>query len=493
MVAAMLVLIGLATAAPARAGTYLMRSCNVPGERPASQGQWQWSFGGSFAALYKCPSGGGFGLTAGPSLPAGETGELYLVSRPSILIRRVRLWLVANLNSAPGTLAVLVAAGNQAPARILSTPGGDTLTTPYDSALLAPGTLMYHLYYGCADGCAPSPANALEVLGAEVTLEEHNPPTVAIDGRELLTVAPQSGLRSVSFTTNDAESGVARVSAVIGTTVVGTADFLDECEFAAFAACPQARSGSVAFDTRQLPDGLYPVSLRVTDAAGNYQTALAPTAIQVSNGAAGGNGATPELLRNARLTASFAANRRASLTVGYGHRIRIGGRLRAERGSPIRDAQLAVSVRPNSGGGPVRNEHVITSEDGTFSYAVARGPSRSLRFTYGGVSKRLTLHVTASATSRIGLSGTLVHYRGRVLSKPLPPKGKLVEIQGRAPGAGWTTFARRRTARAGSFSGTYRLRVRRPGVRLQFRVLVPGEARYPFVAHAGRAVSRTVR
>jgi hypothetical protein len=102
------------------------------------------------------------------------------------------------------------------------------------------------------------------------------------------------------------------------------------------------------------------------------------------------------------------------------------------------------------------------------------------------------LRVRASASLRVALKGIVVRYRGRVLSKPLPRRGKLVEIQGRAPGAGWKTFATRRADRRGGFAGTYRLRIRRPGVRLQFRVRVPAENGYPFVAHAGRAVTRIV-
>jgi hypothetical protein len=142
---------------------------------------------------------------------------------------------------------------------------------------------------------------------------------------------------------------------------------------------------------------------------------------------------------------------------------------------------------------------LTTGPDGVFEYTVPRGPSRRLTFTYRRtvgdatpVVQQLKLRVQASATLHVALKGVQVRYRGRVLSKPLPRRGKLVEIQGRAPGAAWKTFATRRATRRGEFSGTYRLRVHRPGVRLQFRVHVPSEAGYPYVAHTGAAQTHVV-
>ena len=298
------------------------------------------------------------------------------------------------------------------------------------------------------------------------------------------------------------KSGIARISAVIGSTVVGTADFAAECEHADFAACPQTRSGSIAVDTRKVPNGTHPLALRVIDAAGNEQAVQALTVVQVDNGPGGGasrldgSGA-----QNIRLSASFASNRRSSLTVRYGSRVIIRGRLTRSSGEPIGDARVEVEERPTSVNARVRQSDLTTAPDGTFTYAIPRrATSRSLKFKYrvdpndnNVVVRRLKLRVKASSTLRVSLHGILVRYRGRVLTRPLPRAGKRVEIQGRAPGGGWKTFAQRRTNRHGYFSGTYRLRVYRPGVHLQFRVRVPSESGYSFVGHAGRPVMRIVR
>jgi hypothetical protein len=342
-------------------------------------------------------------------------------------------------------------------------------------------------------GCNPSSLNVLDVRGAEVTYEENALPKGSIDGGELLTEGSQAGVRSLVFSASDAESGVAKVSVLIGKTVVATSDFAAECTYAAQAACPPARTASIAVDTRKVPDGTYPVSLRVTDAAGNEQTVPSSAAIRVANATL--DSTTGPVVGDARLTAAFSRNRRSHLTVGYGRRVVVRGRLSGVAGAPIGGARIDVEERPTRGGQAVVSA-ATTGADGAFSYTIGRGPSRTVRLSFAGAvgaAKELKLRVRSSATLRVRLAGIVVRYRGKVLSKPLPGRGKLVEIQGRAPGAGWKTFARRRSSGRGSFAGTYRLRIHRPGVRLQFRVRIPAESGYPFVAHAGRPVSRIVR
>ena len=89
--------------------------------------------------------------------------------------------------------------------------------------------------------------------------------------------------------------------------------------------------------------------------------------------------------------------------------------------------------------------------------------------------------MAAASTPEGGtLHGTLVRFSGRVLSRPLPAAGKRVILQGKAPGYEWAPFATMRTDRRGRFAGSYRLSVRRPGVRLQIRVRVPAERGYPY-------------
>ncbi|HEV2752609.1 MAG TPA: hypothetical protein VGV36_02100, partial [Solirubrobacteraceae bacterium] len=47
----------------AQAGTYVMRSCNVPGQPPAPAGPWTWQNTSGTTNFDDCAVGGNFGLT----------------------------------------------------------------------------------------------------------------------------------------------------------------------------------------------------------------------------------------------------------------------------------------------------------------------------------------------------------------------------------------------------------------------------------------------
>ena len=501
--------VGLGLPDIANAGTYVMRSCNVPSQARTTAGPWHVNVGGGTFANDDCAIGGGFGLNAGPMAP-GATSVVVLESGTAIAIRRVKLWLVARLAGTGSSIFAALQYGNGATATpaigLFGPPGGETLSSPYVSPLLPSDTALFQLVLTCsADagvGCTPNTTNVLDVRGAEVTLEENVPPTGAITGGELMSGGAQSGVRALAYTANDLQSGVTRIAAIVGRTEVGTVDFSSGCAFADLAACVRARNGSIPVDTRKVADGIYPVSLRVTDAAGNEQTVQASSAIQVVNGLTASTGALADsgTPGEALLTAAFAANRRSTLTVGYGRGAAIRGRLVGAGGRGIVGASVSVEQRPTPGGAQLVRSTLTTGQDGAFVLRVPRNASsRIVTFEYRAdpanppVSQRLRLRVKASASLRVTLDGIVVRYRGQVRSKPVPRNGKIVEIQGRAPGAAWKTFARRRTDRRGDFTGTYRLRVHRPGVRLQFRVRIPVDSGYPFVAHTGRPVTRIVR
>jgi hypothetical protein len=492
------VALALAMADTARAGQYVMRTCNVPAAERTTVGPWHLNAmtAGTFY-VDDCAGGGGFGFNAG-TIPWGTPTGMTLETPPAIFIRRIRLWMVVRLRSTGDQLFAVVESGGpsgSAPVGLFGDPGGSTLADPYVSPVLPADTTVYHVLVNCVGGamvgCTAVDSNVLDIHGIEATLEEGLAPTGSIDGGELLAGGPQAGVRALTYSAKDLQSGVASVSALLGTVVVGAADFTGECAHADFAACPQVRNGVLSVDTRKVADGIYPVTLRVRDAAGNEQTVVSPTAIQVANGAgsAVGQGGTTA----GRLIASFTANHRVKLTVGYGRRVRIRGRLLGPSNEPIGGAIVQAGENPASALASPRSGSVTTAPDGSFSYTTGPGTSRTIVLTYGGASIQLRLRVKASATLEVSLRGITVRYGGRVLSRPLPKRGKLVEIEGRAPGAGWKTFAKRRTDRRGRYAGTYRLRIHRPGVRLQFRVRVPAERGYPFVAHAGRALGRIVR
>lgn len=501
-----IVAVGLTSNAPASAGTYVVRSCNVPGYAPTSAALWKWQQAGYTAAFNDCAVGGGFGLDA-LWLTKSTVSEV-LVARPTsgpksaIRIRRARLWLVARLEGSGSTMYVTTrtnsAAGGVEQTVLFGKPGGDTLSSPYETPLLPEDTTRFRVVLACSvnapDDCHPGHTRQLEIKAAQVTLAEDVAPAVKLRSGTLTSGGPQTGLRSVGYAVGDQESGVAKVEGLLGDTVVGLRSLASACSYAEFNACPAGDNDELVVDTRGVPDGTYSFRLRVTDAAGNRIAEQAPNPIVVSNGEI----ASSKL----RLVARFVKPNGSTVTAKYGRRLAIRGRLTDSTGHVLGHAQVGAIERRALTGATMRTRLLRTDAKGKFAYKVrARGPSRSIAFEASaqvdGVSafvrRTLKLRVRAASTLAVSLKGVRVRYSGRIASRPVPAAGKLIVMQGRVPGGTWQTFATRRSNRRGHFAGNYRLRVHRPGVTLQFRVRVPSEASYPYVAGYGPTVTKRVR
>ncbi len=218
-----------------------MRSCNVPGERGVPVGPWRWQTSANTFANDECARGGGFGINAGTMNP-GDAAGVVLETGGVIAIRRVRLWMVARLRSTGSAMFAATSSGTSTsatPADLFGPPGGATLTTPYESPMLSADTSIYIVFVSCSgntgEACTPLDTNILDVRGVEVTLEENKAPSALVEGGDLLAEGPRSGVRTLAFKVSDPESGVLRVSAIIGKTVVGTTDYSGSCEL----LCPR--------------------------------------------------------------------------------------------------------------------------------------------------------------------------------------------------------------------------------------------------------------
>lgn len=495
----------------AQAGTYIMRSCNVPGAPSTSVGPWTWA--DTSAEIYandECANGGGFGLNAG-TISVGNNASVHLgITREgplaAVTIRRFRLWMIARLGGSGGPMIVSYSAGSTSHVMrddLFASPGGSTLTVPFVSPELFPDTHILYVHLLCATApCAPSSSYPLEIRGAEVTLHEAAPPTAAVDGGPLLDGHPQSGVRGLSFTASDGQSGVAEVSALLGSTVVAAQDFRRECAYAGLAACPVSREGSLLVDTRTIDDGTYPLSIRVTDAAGNSQTIPSATITIANGGSLGRPSNGTSATEDVRLSASFVGRRGSRATLRYHQKATIRGRLTSASGVPIGQAEVEVVETPIGLPNRTKTRMTTTATDGRFRYTVrSRGMSRNVNVRYHPVvdgekvaaARLLSVRVAAAGTLHVTLRGVRVSYNGRILSAPVPRRGLRLYVEGRAVGGQWTRFAVRHTTSSGRFSGRYRLRVRRPGVRLQFRIRIPRQAGYPYATGVGRPVTRTVR
>ncbi len=145
---------------------------------------------------------------------------------------------------------------------------------------------------------------------------------------------------------------------------------------------------------------------------------------------------------------------------------------------------------------------VTTDSDGGFVYGVEARSSQQLRFVYEGtatilpVEDRATLLVKATSTFSVTpdhvLNGDSVTFSGRVRGRPLPAKGKLIELQVEYSTGEWQTF---RTIRSDATDGTWRkvyfFRRTCGLARYPLRVHLPSEAGYPL--EPGNSHELTVR
>ena len=184
-----------------------------------------------------------------------------------------------------------------------------------------------------------------------------------------------------------------------------------------------------------------PIRVATTMRAGFAQhearVADRPSRRQAPPRPASGDGAAAIGDRRARRDASRSAagSRIAAATASPAHTIQVFSRSLDER----RDAS-SPSVRTDGQGGS--------------RYTATGTMSRTLRFVFGGSplllpsQREVRLRVPAASSLRVDrrrvLNGQAVRFSGKVRSVPMPPSGKLVELQVRLSDR-WQTFRTRRT------------------------------------------------
>lgn len=505
--------LGAVATEPARAGTYVMWNCDVPGHRNSPLHPWKASVLSTTPVSIHdgCDTGEGvaFSVRENQQLNAGDAAALF-IERPAspagdIDFVKVVLWYAARL-SGSGSQINFVTAYVHPPDGITwgvssFPPGSENLVAEQQ---LAADTVHYDLILRCglpgqqsSEPCIGASRVPLLIRGMEVTLREDEPPVIVARTGSLIEAKPQSGLRTLTYAASDSGSGLSRVDVLLDERVVASRDLTPSCRHADFAVCPTSDDETLEIDTRAVPNGSYDLALRVRDAAGNERVVHGERSIDVAN-------ASPvesSSLIPYAIVAKFTGSTRSKLTVPYGRGVSVRGRL-TQGSQPVgAGIPLEVMERPDRRGAVERSTRTVkTKADGSFSIGLATSrPSRVVRLAYrpsaGGhvVSQPLKLRVRAASRVRASLRGRVVHFSGRVLSGPIPKRGKRLQLEGRSPGSAWTPFKNLRTDTTGRFSGTYRLRVRRPGVVLKIRAMVPNESGYGYLSSRSRAVTLRVR
>jgi hypothetical protein len=261
-----------------------------------------------------------------------------------------------------------------------------------------------------------------------------------------------------------------------------------------------------------LPRGIYELRARAVDAAGNERSTDRLS-----------DGTKAEVALPLRLTTTLRVGHRVRVKARgsrgkrryriklverpqtrFGRTIPLTGRLTSPGNNPLAGVDVQIYEQTKLAAAPWRLIATVrTSRTGHFIFRALRGPSRTLRFRYGGSdtirgqSAQVRLGVRAAATMRASrhlvVNGDDVRFHGRLLGRPLPNPGKLIELQAFARGR-WLTFRTvRANPRTGRWSYTYRFSATRGNVRYRFRARVPRDASYPYESGVSRQVEVRVR
>jgi hypothetical protein len=261
----------------------------------------------------------------------------------------------------------------------------------------------------------------------------------------------------------------------------------------AWQALPAAREGQrlVAYvDDERFRSGGFEFRAHARDRAGNERSTdrrldgarasidlPARFATRLSVGKRRGKGRRMRLVSRSRLR--------------HGRSLRLHGRLTNADGQPIDGATVEVSSdSPGDAVGLVPVGQARTDRSGRFTYMVRATRNKVLRFRYSG-SRRIraaasdfALSVPAAssitATPRRLRNGQTVRLSGRVQTRPLPPAGKLIEVQAYFRGR-FRTFSTTRAGTNGRWRFNYRFGGTRGRVPYRLRVRLPAEGGYPFV------------
>ena len=257
-----------------------------------------------------------------------------------------------------------------------------------------------------------------------------------------------------------------------------------------------------ALATAQIPDGSLPkgtyrLRAKVWDHAGN-------TGYITQDAADSGASVTLPLRELTELTAVFSAGRSRvaasasasavprTLSLKFGKRSKIAGRLVTAGGVPVRHAVITISQKLNGGPATKLLARIRTNTNGGFTYKLAAGPSRTVLVTYGGssalrsASKETTVRVTGRVTlagPRTLAAGERARLSGRVLGGHVPRAGLLIQLWYSSAGGhgGWQPFEHAVHSHAnGRWTLTFPVSGAARGRDYAFKAVVAAQGGWPY-------------
>ncbi len=443
-------LLALWMAASAHAGTYAIN--DRPSAPTSANDSGPWTvFSSPQADKGSCSGGPGdwIGPLSGSMSPNSLDGVSVTVpSGSGITIHEAKIWWWVPKSSS-GADVFPLASANGAVVNQANTQNG-----PYDRSInpddwtLPSTTTSFVLANYCSSDDGPNGCNFgsgenpnLKLFGAHLTLADNNLPSGTVTGGALAGNGPITGTQSLAFTAADTDTGVRSVQLLVDGQVLAQKDYLAQCPYTNFVACPSSRSDTISWNTAGVSDGPHELALQITDAATNTvivddHTITVGSASNASNGTSGANGSGGTTGANGT-NGTNGSNGETALTVNV--------------------------TAPASSQGSV--------------------------LLGSGVKWGVSLKVAPRRVRR----GTKIRLTGAVVTSPRPGSGKLIYLQARSVGSAWrgkgrkrhritaygkwVTFQAFRARSNGTFSSVYKFKLGGHHT-YQFQAVAPAEGQY---------------
>ena len=385
----------------------------------------------------------------------------------------------------------------------------------------------------CVDRNSSTPMARAIVKAFEARLRDSSAPVSSDVTGPLASNPVHTGQESLSYNASDTGAGVYRTVvelrreaasdwAPVDTQIVDRnggdcADAVpstpDPYEFVRRIPCKPQVGGSLALDTTKIPNGAHELRIALEDAAGNRSTLLGPMAFNVSNAAGGASGVenlgVPTNGVGASNSVRIVVDRstRKARKLRFGQKLKLVATIRNEQGAPVRGATVDVLQRIKLAGArfTVARTPLKAGNRGKIRWTVPAGASRQIRLAYRANLLNssyqsitdLPLEVSAATTLRRNKrsysNGQTIRFTGKVRSKPIPKGGVLIDLQAYKRGAGWVTFATKRSSQRGRWAIRYKLVATTATVRYRFRARVRQDSGYPYAAGKTKPMPVLVR
>jgi hypothetical protein len=277
-IAFLIALLVLVLACSARAGTYVINNgplAPVPNENP---GPWSvFSSPQNAKGVFSEAPNDYIGPRSGTMAPGTSDGVQASVPGGSAdTIREAKLWWSVPQEISGATTFAEIGAWDGSGTQIdeFATPH-EQLGIPADLLLPSQTTVLTLGDYcanddnaqGCVFGGGVNPN--LQLYGAQLTLADSALPSANVTGGTLTSASTLSGNQTLAYSASDSNSGVRLVKLLIDGLQVAENDYLVQCPYEDFLACPASISDTISWETATVPDGQHAVEAIVEDAAQN--------------------------------------------------------------------------------------------------------------------------------------------------------------------------------------------------------------------------------